>query len=287
MAEGAARRTTRSSHDDLHAPPALPDRAAAHGLDQLPQRAGDGRDPRRPHQHRARGVRPSSPLDPDPLGRHDRQRVAVGGAPGRARPQAARRRHLHHGAAGLPHASLAARGRPDHPYRLHRPVQRAAPVPARSRLSSVQGQGRRTGDAQALEIEVKEARGADQGQADAKMPEEAHRLQRQRLLVAPPRALVARHALARLVLLGDQVGAAADADCGVLLELQAYADEPDQQADHADGEETDADHEGEDDNAGDQPTAGGDRESDRPATHRRYFGPSMPAAFRPAIAALS
>ena len=31
--------------------------------------------------------------------------------------------------------------RPDHPHRLHRPVQRAAPVPARSRLSGVQGQG--------------------------------------------------------------------------------------------------------------------------------------------------
>jgi len=38
--------------------------------------------------------------DPDPLGRHDRQRVALGRPPGRARPKSARRRHLHHGAAG-------------------------------------------------------------------------------------------------------------------------------------------------------------------------------------------
>src|SRR6185369_17524471 len=109
---------------------------------------------------------------------------------------------------------------------------------------------------------------------DAEMPEEAHRLQRQRLLVAPAHALVVRHALARLVLAGDQLGAAADADCRVLLELHAYANEPQQQADHADGKETDADHESEHEHAGDQPTAGSDRESDRPAAHRRYLGPS-------------
>ena len=92
----------------MHHPP-FPTGLQHMDFDQLPQRRGDGRAGEALSQRRARRLRPSPPLDPDPLGRHHRLGRAERRPPGRARPDAARRRHLHHGAAGLSPAPVGSR----------------------------------------------------------------------------------------------------------------------------------------------------------------------------------